>query len=133
MFKLFLFLVLLIAALQYRLWFGDGGIEEYRETLGRIEDLKREAELRRIRNAAVSADVGDLRDGTDAIEERARHDLGLVKPGETYVQIYEELEGPAPVVKSDGSLHSGSSNAKGRPKNKPKARPPKAETASNPP
>mgnify|MGYP006278622483 CR=1 FL=1 len=124
-FKLFLFLLLLIAALQYRLWFGDGGIEEYRETQGRIEDLKREGELRRIRNAAVSADVGDLRDGTDAIEERARHDLGLVKPGETYVQIYEDMEGPAPVVKSDGSLHTTSPNTKGHTKPKPKGKSPK--------
>lgn len=133
MYKFSIFLLLLIAALQYRLWFGDGGIKEYRDTLGRIEDLKREGELRRIRNAAVEADVSDLREGTDAIEERARHDLGMVKPGETYVQVYEEEEGPAPVVKSDGSLHSQGSSGKGRAKPKIKTAPsPKPDAKDSP-
>jgi hypothetical protein len=45
-----------------------------------------------IRNAAVAADVNDLRDGEEAIEERARHDLGMIKTGETFVQIYDEVE-----------------------------------------
>lgn len=115
--KLLLFLVVLIAALQYRLWFGDGGIREYQDTLGRIEALRHEGEQRRIRNAAVAADVEDLRDGTDAIEERARHDLGLVRPGETYVQIYDTLDAPEPVIKSDGSLKKPLL-AKPRPKSK---------------
>ena len=89
MYKLIVFLLILIAALQYRLWLGDGGLREYRETLQRIEDLKQEGEKRQIRNAAIAADVKDLRDGTEAIEERARHDLGMIKEGETFVQLYD--------------------------------------------
>ena len=89
MYKLIVFLLILIATLQYRLWLGDGGIREYRETLQRIEDLKQEGEKRQIRNAAIAADVKDLREGTEAIEERARHDLGMIKEGETFVQLYD--------------------------------------------
>lgn len=126
MVKLLLFLVILIVALQYRLWFGDGGIEEYRDTLGRIEALRHEGEQRQIRNAAVAADVEDLRDGTDAIEERARHDLGLVRPGETYVQVYDTLDAPEPVIKSDGSLKKPLT-PKSRPK--PKERPPSGQAS----
>lgn len=104
MVKLIAFLALLIAALQYRLWLGDGGITEYREITQRIEELKQEAEQRRVRNAAVAADVADLRDGTDAIEERARHDLGMVKPGESYVQIYDAPPPPPSVNGMDATL-----------------------------
>ena len=89
MYKLIAILLILIAALQYRLWLGDGGIREFREINQRIEELKQEGERRKVRNAAVEADVRDLRDGIDAIEERARHELGMIKPGETYVQIYD--------------------------------------------
>lgn len=89
MYKLIVFLLILIAALQYRLWLGDGGIREFHEINQRIEELKQEGEQRKVRNAAVAADVRDLRDGIDAIEERARHELGMIKPGETYVQIYD--------------------------------------------
>jgi cell division protein FtsB len=97
--KLIVFLLLLIAALQYRLWLGDGGIEEYRDTTRRIDELQQEGEKRKVRNAAVAADVIDLRDGSDAVEERARNDLGMVKPGETYVQVYDE-ETVTPVIAS---------------------------------
>ena len=93
MYKLIAILLLIIAALQYRLWLGDGGIREFHETNQRINELRQEGERRRVRNAAVAADIQDLRDGADAIEERARHELGMIKPGETYVQVYES---PAP-------------------------------------
>lgn len=106
MYKLIAFLLVLIAALQYRLWLGDGGIREYREITRRIEELKQEGERRAIRNAAVAADVEDLKDGEEAIEERARHELGLIKPGETFVQIYDEVEQspPSPVPSVDVSV-----------------------------
>ncbi len=87
--KLVLSLLLIIAALQYRLWLGDGGVREYHETLQKIDDLQQEGERRKVRNAAVAADVKDLREGVDAIEERARYDLGMVRPDETFVQVFE--------------------------------------------
>jgi cell division protein FtsB len=87
--KLTVFLLVLIALLQYRLWLGDGGIAELQELQGRIEKLTEESEKRRERNAALEADVRDLKEGTDAIEERARQELGMIKEGETFVQVIE--------------------------------------------
>jgi cell division protein FtsB len=100
LYKLIAFLLLLIAVLQYRLWQGDGSIREYREIIARIEELKQEGERRRIRNAAVAADVRDLREGTEAVEERARQELGMIKPGETFVQVYEDDAALKPVEPS---------------------------------
>ena len=109
--KLIVFLLLLIAALQYRLWFGDGGVEELRETTHRIEELQ---------HAAVAADVIDLRDGSDAIEERARHDLGMVKPGETYVQVYdEETQTPIKPLAPEVTVDQPKARNKGHAKAKP--------------
>lgn len=88
--RLIVFLLVLIALLQYRLWFGDGGIAEWHELQVRIEELKDEGERRKARNAALDADVRDLKEGTDAIEERARQELGMIREGETFVQVFEK-------------------------------------------
>ena len=92
MVKLIAFLLVLVAALQYRLWRGDGGIYEYHDTQTHIAALKLEAERRRIRNAAIAADVRDLKEGTEAVEELARRELGMIKTGETFVQVYESQD-----------------------------------------
>ena len=115
--KLIVFLLLLIAALQYRLWFGDGGVEELRETTHRIEELQQEGEKRKVRNAAVAAD------GSEAIEERARHDLGMVKPGGTYVQVDDEethttIKPLAPEVTVDQPKARNKGHAKAKPPGK---------------
>ncbi|CAL1240224.1 cell division protein FtsB [Candidatus Methylocalor cossyra] len=94
--KLIAFLLVLIALLQFRLWFGDGGILELYQLQARIEELKLEGQRRQERNAALEADVNDLKEGTDAIEERARQELGMVKEGETFVQVFEKPRQPAP-------------------------------------
>lgn len=94
------FLVILVILLQYRLWFGDGNILEFRRLNERIEELRREGAKRRERNAALEAEVMDLKQGLDAIEERARQDLGMVKDGEVFVQVIdphrEDAAPPAP-------------------------------------
>lgn len=92
--KLIAFLLVLVGLLQYRLWFGDGGIVELHTLQVQIEELKQESERRRERNAALEADVKDLKEGTDAIEERARQELGMVKEGETFVQVFEKPRRP---------------------------------------
>ena len=81
-----LVLALLILLLQYPLWFGKGG-------WFRVWDMDRQVTAQRDvnqkleqRNAALDAEVRDLKSGYDAIEERARFELGLVKDGETFVQ-----------------------------------------------
>jgi cell division protein FtsB len=88
--RLIAFLLVLIGLLQYRLWLGDGGIAEWHELQVRIEELKQEGERRKARNAALDADVKDLKEGTDAIEERARQELGMIREGETFVQVFEK-------------------------------------------
>jgi cell division protein FtsB len=87
--KLLILLLLLLAYLQYRLWFGDGSLQEVWE-LHREVDAQREENLQlRERNAALEAEVRDLQQGLDAIEEHAREDLGMVKEGETFYQLVE--------------------------------------------
>lgn len=92
--RLILFMLVLVALLQYRLWFGDGGISELRDLDDKIAELKQEGERRHERNAALEADVKDLKEGTDSIEERARQELGMVKEGETFVQVFEKPHPP---------------------------------------
>jgi len=87
--KLLIVLLLLLGYLQYRLWFGDGSLQEVWE-LHREVEAQREENLRlRERNAALEAEVQDLKQGLDAIEEHAREDLGMVKEGEIFYQVVE--------------------------------------------
>ena len=95
---LLLLLVLLLASLQYKLWLGSGGQREV-EAL-RAQVVKQEAEnlgLRQ-RNEALKAEVEDLKSGETAAEERARSELGMIKPGETFYRVVEPhaAGGPAP-------------------------------------
>jgi cell division protein FtsB len=82
-----LVLVALIALLQWPLWFGKGGwlrvLEADRQLAAQVE-ANRKLE---IRNAGLEAEVVDLKSGHDAIEERARFELGLIKPGEIFVSV----------------------------------------------
>ena len=82
-------LIALIALLQYPLWIGKGGWL-------RVWDVDRQLQLQKegnkmlgIRNAGLDAEVRDLKQGYDAIEERARYELGMIKEGEVFVQIPE--------------------------------------------
>lgn len=77
----------LIVVLQYPLWLGKGGwlqVWQMDQQLEAQQDLNQKLELR---NAGLDAEVRDLKNGYDAIEERARFDLGLVKQGEVFVQV----------------------------------------------
>jgi len=79
-------LVALLVALQYPLWFGKGGlirVGELDRQLAAQRELNQSLEAR---NASLEAEVRDLKAGYEAIEERARYELGLVKEGEVFVQ-----------------------------------------------
>lgn len=82
-------LVVLLLLLQYKLWFGDGSITEVRGLERAIEAQREENESLRQRNRALEAEVNDLKTGLDAIEERARSELGMIREGETFYQIVE--------------------------------------------
>jgi cell division protein FtsB len=87
--KLLILLLLLLVYLQYRLWFGDGSLQEVWELHREVEAQREENLQLRERNAALEAEVRDLQEGLDAIEEHAREDLGMVKEGETFYQLVE--------------------------------------------
>lgn len=79
-------LVALLIALQYPLWFGKGGwlrVRDMEQQLAAQRELNLSMEAR---NASLEAEVRDLKSGYEAIEERARYELGLVKEGEVFVQ-----------------------------------------------
>ncbi len=86
-------LIALIALLQYPLWLGKGGwlkVWEYDRQLQQQKEVTRKLE---IRNAGLDAEVRDLKQGYDAIEERARFELGMIRQDETFVQIPEKVPG----------------------------------------
>lgn len=80
-------LLLLLALLQYRLWLGDGGINELREIRERVALLDADNKPLRDRNARLAAEVMDLKTGLDAIEERARSDIGMVRTDEQFYWV----------------------------------------------
>jgi cell division protein FtsB len=82
-------ITVLIILLQYRLWYGDGGIKEIQAYQQRLDDLNVQVEENRERNEALYAEVEDLRKGQEALEERARDELGMIREGETFFQVIE--------------------------------------------
>ena len=82
-------ITLLIILLQYRLWHGDGGIAEITALQLRLDDLKEQVEEKKERNETLYAEVEDLRKGQEALEERARDELGMMREGETFFQVLE--------------------------------------------
>lgn len=83
-------LVMLLAWFQYRLWMDDDGFRQVRSLAVEIADQQAENERLRERNAALEAEVRDLKQGLDAVEERARTELGMIREGETFYQVVEQ-------------------------------------------
>ena len=80
-------LLLLLLALQYKLWFGEGGYRDVQRLAQRVEEQAQENEILAQRNRELQAEVEDLRQGLEAIEERARSELGLIKENEEFYQV----------------------------------------------
>ncbi len=93
-------LLLLLLILQVQLWSGRGGLPEIWSLREQIRE--QEAENRRLqaRNEALEAEVRNLREGLDAIEERARTELGLVRENEIFFEVIE-LDRPLREVEQD--------------------------------
>ena len=79
----------LLAILQYDLWFGDGSLTAAWTLEQNIFEQQQENERLQLRNDTLAAEVTDLKSGLAAIEERARSELGMIKQGETFVQIID--------------------------------------------
>jgi len=80
-------LVLILLALQYRLWVGEGSLAEVSVLRRQMATQRAELNDLQERNETLRAEVDDLRDGLAAIEARARSELGLIRKGETYFQL----------------------------------------------
>jgi len=86
-------LLLLFIWLQYKIWLQDGGIPEIVQLQQEVADVKVEVQTLQERNASLDAEVKDLKKGLDAIEERARSEMGMIKEGEVYYQVIEPKTG----------------------------------------
>ena len=83
-------LILMLVALQYKLWFGDGSLSEVVQLSRELEVQKARLHELEERNRILEAQVLDLQNGLDAFEEKARNDLGMIKQGETFIQLIPE-------------------------------------------
>lgn len=76
--------------LQYRFWFGPGNSGEVMMLEAQVANQERDNEGLQQRNDALAAEVKDLKEGQSAIEERARSELGMIKPGEKFYRVVED-------------------------------------------
>ena len=92
----------LIVALQYPMWLGKGGWLQVREYDRQLAAQRETNEKLKARNYALDADVRDLKTGYEAIEERARAELGMIRQDEVFFQIQSGGVGvkPAPVARA---------------------------------
>jgi cell division protein FtsB len=82
-------LVFLLAMLQYRLWVGEGSLAEVHNLRQEIAIQKEKIEKLRERNLELRAEVENLKHGQEAIEERARSGLGMIRENEIFYQVIE--------------------------------------------
>ena len=85
-------MVLLLLLLQYRLWSGNGSLIEVSHLRDEIKNIKSENEQLKERNLSLTAEVFNLKQGHEAIEEIARSEMGMVKDGEIFYQIVDSAE-----------------------------------------
>ncbi len=90
-------LILLLIGLQYKLWLGDGSLSEVVQLSNELDLQKEKLRVLEQRNNILEAQVLDLQNGLDAFEEKARNDLGMIKKGETFIQLI-----PSDKSKSNG-------------------------------
>jgi cell division protein FtsB len=83
---------LLLLVLQYQLWVGDGSIAEVVALNQAIEAQRQENKRLQERNQALDAEVQDLKTAMDAIEERARLELGMIREGEVFYRVVESQD-----------------------------------------
>ena len=85
--KLTLLLLVLLGWLQYSLWLGKNGIHDYVRVNDDVEVQQVNNGKLKSRNDQLFAEIDDLNGGQEAIEERARNELGMIKPGETFYRL----------------------------------------------
>jgi cell division protein FtsB len=91
-------LLAMLVLLQFKLWFGEGGVADVRRLEERVAEQVDRNDALEQRNTELRAEVEDLRERLEAVEERARSELGLIKEGEEFYQVV-----PAPGTRDDGN------------------------------
>jgi cell division protein FtsB len=99
-------LIILLALIQYPLWWGHGGWLRVHELQGQLAQQLKLNDDEKTRNDRIAGEVQDLQNGTAAVEERARYEMGMVKDGEVFVQFVSPNQ-PLPMA-------TGSSNTSTR-------------------
>jgi len=99
-----LILFVLLVLLQFKLWLGEGGFREVARLETRVEAQRNQNDDLLQRNAELQAEVEDLRERLEAVEERARNELGLIKPAE---QFYQVVPAPPGSKESDNKEGEG--------------------------
>jgi cell division protein FtsB len=82
-------LLFTLAALQYKLWLGEGNILEWKKLEKNLAVHIQENEKTASRNRAIEADILELKNGEQALEEQARYELGMIKQDEIYYQFID--------------------------------------------
>lgn len=80
-------LATLLALVHAELWFGKGGVPRMLELSGKLSAQQAANDAARVRNEQLAAEVNDLKEGLEMVEEKARFELGMVKPDEIFVQL----------------------------------------------
>jgi cell division protein FtsB len=105
-------LATLLILIQYPLWLGKGGWLRVWDLDQQVSEVQRHNEELKARNAKLNSEVEDLKTGTDAVEERARFELGMIKKDEIFVRILDAGSTiPAPSATSVSSTSSSASAA----------------------
>jgi cell division protein FtsB len=88
-------LAALLLLIQYPLWLGKGGWLTVSDLESQLAASHAKTEQLKARNAKLESEVNDLKNGTEAVEERARYELGMIKQNEIFVQVLKKNEKPA--------------------------------------
>lgn len=91
-------LLVLLLSLQAKLWLGERGWRDAQSLQQTVDKQRAENISLQQRNDALSAEVEDLKSGEAAVEERARSELGMIKPGETFYRVVEPHTSPTPMA-----------------------------------
>jgi cell division protein FtsB len=93
-----LILLALLAVVHAELWFGKGGVPRVMTLRTELDAQQKANAVAQARNQQLAAEVRDLQEGLEMVEEKARTELGMVKPDEIYVQLTSQLPQVSPVT-----------------------------------
>ncbi|MFJ1267153.1 cell division protein FtsB [Legionella lytica] len=85
----FIILIIALVVLQHKLWLGDGNLIQWVSLQKKLAEHEQKNDKLVVRNRALEADIKELKSGDQALEEQARHELGMIKQNEVYYQFVD--------------------------------------------